>query len=165
MTYSNGDRRIGYFDQTWEGKATFEEKGKRKPWFESWIDGYYPPEVHIYKSAIDQYQDVKVEIICKVHARNTELKLLKGGINLQNIQLEPFKMPDQEVSTLKFTLDYSDDPFQTYTCGASKGGIELASESLHVRNPFFLFSYGDCGAQLNENHVKRFRSRRSGHGG
>ena len=50
-------------------------------------------------------------------------------------------------------LNFSDDPFQTYSCNAHDEDNEiLASKSLHIRNPFFLVSYGDCGAQLVKNH-------------
>ena len=103
------------------------------PWFENWQNGEYTPEVHIYKSAIDKYQAVKVEIICKVHSKIADLELLKAGVKINKATLDPHKMPGQEVSTLRVLLDFSDDPFQTYTCIARQNGVEVASDSLHVR--------------------------------
>ena len=74
---------------------------------------------------------------------------MKGGIEVENAWFEPPKMPDQEVKTLRLKLDFSNDPFQTYSCLAKNEQEEIIkSESLHVRNPFFLLSYGDCGFQL-----------------
>ncbi len=163
-TYSNGDIRTGYFNQTWLGQCTFFEKGYNlHPWMEFWEDGQYEAEVEIYKSAIDKYKAIKVEIICKVHSLTATAELWKANAKVRNAFMEPQQMLDQEVATIRHSLDFSDDPFKTYACVARDGNRILASKSLHVRNPFFLLSYGDCGAQFAAPHQNRLSKRAIAH--
>ena len=67
----------------------------------------------------------------------------------------------QEIYTIKLNLNFSDDPFKTYTCQARKDDQILAMKSMDVRNPFFLESHGDCGAQLAKNENLSVRGKRS----
>lgn len=67
----------------------------------------------------------------------------------------------QEIYTIKLNLNFSDDPFKTYTCQARKDDQILAMKSMDVRNPFFLESHGDCGAQLARNENLSARAKRS----
>ena len=113
MTYPNGDIRKGYFDQTWIGDAVFYEKrGKTKPWRERWIHGSYDSSVAIFKSVLDEYQSITVELVCKVHSLSAVPELLKDGIKIEDAIIEPFRMANQEVQTIRVRLDFSDDPFK-----------------------------------------------------
>lgn len=158
MTYSNGDIRSGSFNGTWMGRALFHEKGRSTPWTENWVNGSYRAEVDIVKNVIDDYQAIKVEVVCKVHSQTATPEILKEGIKIRNALLQPSQMLDQEVATLIVTLNFSDDPFKTYTCKAVEGSKTVAKKSLVVRNPFFFMSHGDCGAQLASNVVRPRRS-------
>lgn len=162
MTYANGDKRIGKFNQTWIGKAFFIEKGGASHWHEFWNNqGYYVPQVQMYQSVIDRYQgQVSVEVVCKIHSQRPEGELLKAGIKLLSPLSRSTSGEKEEVATLRLKLDFSDDPFQTYTCLAKENELILAKESKQIRNPFFLMSYGDCGAQLAK-PVAEIRVKRS----
>ena len=163
MTYANGDKRTGFFNQTWIGKAAFVEKGGASNWQEFWQDGRYQAQVQINQSVIDKYQDqVSVELICKVHSQGTDGEILKAGVKLASSASNTIQH-NGEVATLRFKLDFSDDPFQTYTCLArSRDDQILVQDSKQIRNPFFLMSYGDCGAQLAaENRRKVMTVKRS----
>lgn len=160
VEYSNGDIRRGYFDGTWIGEAVFYEKGgQTQPWSEHWINGSYDADVDIFKSVIDEYQSISVEVVCKVHSMTATPKILKDGLLISEARIAPAKMIDQEVATIKVKLDFSDDPFKTYTCVAMEGQHQIMTKSLHVRNPFFLLSHGDCGAQLADPNFLRRRKR------
>ena len=52
-------------------------------------------------------------------------KILKDGILISEARIAPSKMIDQEVATIKVKLDFSDDPFKTYTCVAMEGGHQI----------------------------------------
>lgn len=158
MTYSNGDVRSGYFNETWIGRALFHEKGRNEPWIENWIQGDYKADVDIAQNVVDDYQAIKVEVICKVHSRNANPEILKDGIKIQNAVLEPTQMPNQEIATLTVALNFSDDPFKTYTCKAVRDSKVLAQKQLVLRNPFFIMSHGDCGAQLDKSMLRPRRS-------
>ena len=137
----------------------YEKGGQPVPWNEHWVNGSYDADVDIFKSVIDEYQSISVEVVCKVHSITATPEIHKDGILISDARIEPVKMIDQEVSTIKIKLDFSDDPFKTYTCIAKQGNDKILKKSLHVRNPFFLLSHGDCGAQLADpNFIRRKRA-------
>ncbi len=160
MTYSNGDVRKGrYIKGTWVKKAEFREKGDHgfSLWFEHWKNGGYKPEADIEQTVLDTYSSIEVSVICKVHGIGVEPLLFKQGSRIW-IDPMPKVMADQEVVTLKKELDFTDDPFTTYTCKARRvddGETIVAEKSMFIRNPFFLQSHGECGIQLARNLVKR----------
>ena len=104
MKYSNGDIRSGYFNKTWFGKARFFEHGRFNPWTEFWENGNYEAQVDIFKSVVDNYQGIKVEVLCKVHSQKAIPEIFKAGVKLDNAILEPPKMENQEVTTIKAKL-------------------------------------------------------------
>ena len=104
MKYSNGDIRSGYFNKTWFGKARFFEHGRFNPWTEFWENGNYEAQVDIFKSVIDNYQGIKVEVLCKVHSQKAIPEVFKAGVKLDNAILELKKMENQEVTTIKAKL-------------------------------------------------------------
>ena len=60
--------------------------------------------------------------------------LILQGINV-NVQREPQDMLNQEILTIKLKLDFSDDPFKTYTCQAKNSQGEIvAKKSMRIRN-------------------------------
>ena len=101
MTYSNGDIRSGYFNKTWMGKVMFYEHGQFTPWIEFWKNGNYQSQVDIFKSVIDNYQGIKVEVVCKVHSKTAKPEILKAGVPIIGAIQEPLKMENQEVTTIK----------------------------------------------------------------
>ena len=87
LTKKNYNQLFVYFClcsiQTWIGKAIFLEQGKHEEsWHEDWTDGEYETQVEIYKSVLNEYQDITVEIICKVHSMNAIPELMKEGIKV-----------------------------------------------------------------------------------
>ena len=159
QTYPNGDIRDGHFNRTWIGKVLFYEKGNHdNTWHEKWNNGNYKTQVEISKSVVNEYQDITVEIICKVHSTEAVPELFKEGIQVAK-PMDRHSMPNQEVSTIRLKLDFSDDPFKQYTCRARKGQRVLASQSMKIRNPFFLVSHGNCGAQLALNEIPSRKKR------
>lgn len=110
---------------------------------------------------MDKYETIKVEVVCKVHSLSATAEILKEGVKI-NQDPEPITMLDQEVTTIRLLLNFSNDPFKTYTCRASIGQENtLVEDSMLVRNPFFLESHGDCGIQLAKNAILRRRKKRS----
>ena len=113
-------------------------------------------EADIEQTALDTYSSIEVNVICRVHGQRVKPVLLKEGLRVW-VDPEPIGMPGQEVMTIIMALDFSDDPFKTYTCRAVDPDTEdqLAERTMYIRNPFFLQSHGECGIQLARNLVKR----------
>ena len=63
------------------GEVLFYEKGQHDAvWIENWINGQYDTQVEISKSVLNEYQDITVEVICKVHSMVAIPELFKEGI-------------------------------------------------------------------------------------
>lgn len=100
---------MGYFNETWQGQAVFIEQGQKRHWIENWQNGGYETEVLMYSSVIDKYHAIKIEVVCKVHSlTRAEAKpeiYTDGGVKMENALIEPKKSPNQEISTIRLSLD------------------------------------------------------------
>ena len=133
MIYANGDKREGYFaDDAWKGAAVYTEAATGETWHETWNNGSYFPsanfkqsrkhnknkrffQVKIYKRVQNNYENVSVDVICKVHGQEAIPVMYKEGSHMQYLDAEI----NGEIGAVIFHLPFGDEYFKEYSCTAS----------------------------------------------